>query len=129
MVLMYLLAKLQRLCCVCVFVKYPNTRKSFFGKTKFYLRHLSSAYRLEYLREIYEQLCYLEILCSNSFDDTTDCQNLWGYGSISRKAVLIFSKNLLDFRVDTIEKQYELCLCNSTWFRGHLSWEIFSSIS
>ena len=33
-------------------------------------------------------------------------QNLWGYETIPTKVIQIFSKNFLDFRPDTIEKQF-----------------------
>ena len=32
-------------------------------------------------------------------------QNLWSSGLISQKTILIFPKNFLDFRLDTVEKQ------------------------
>ena len=51
------------------------------------------------------QKCCLKILCPYSFDNSINCQNLWGCGMISSKAVLIFPKNFLDFRSDTIEEQ------------------------
>ena len=47
----------------------------------------------------------LRILCLYSFDDLTDCQNLWDCGAIPLKAALIFPMNFLDFRLDIIEKQ------------------------
>ena len=34
-----------------------------------------------------------------------DGQNLWSYGSISPKTILILPKNVLDFRFDAVEKQ------------------------
>ena len=40
-----------------------------------------------------------------SFDDLMNIHNLWSCGSTSPKTVLIFPKNFLDFRSDTIEKQ------------------------
>ena len=40
-----------------------------------------------------------------SFDNLTDYQNLWGFGSFSLKGVLIFPKNFLDVELDTIEKR------------------------
>ena len=43
--------------------------------------------------------------CTNTFDYSTDCQNLWCCGSIYPKTILIFLKNVLNCRVDTIEKQ------------------------
>ena len=58
-----------------------------------------------FLGEICEEYCCLEILWSYSFDDLTDCQNLWGFGVIPSKAILIFLKSFLDFRSYMIEKQ------------------------
>ena len=66
-----------------------------------YLFHLSSVYGIKCLEEIY---CY-NIFCKYIFNDSTDWQNLWSCGSISPKAVLIFPKNFLDSRSDTIDKQ------------------------
>ena len=43
--------------------------------------------------------------CTNSFDDSTDCKNLWCYVSISLETDLIFPKNFLNFRFYAIEKQ------------------------
>ena len=49
-------------------------------------------------------MCCLEMFCMYSMDDLVDSQNLWGCGSISLTAVVIFSVNFLCFRLDTIEK-------------------------
>ena len=54
--------------------------------------------------EIYKQLCWLEIFCAYS-DDSTNRQNLTSCGSISPKTVLIFPKNIHNFRSNMIEKQ------------------------
>ena len=42
--------------------------------------------------------------CANFFDDSIVCQNLWYYGSISLKTILIFCKNFINLWFDTIEK-------------------------
>ena len=47
----------------------------------------------------------IQMFCTYSNDDSMDSQNLSPCGSISPKAVLIFPKNFLDFRSDTVEKQ------------------------
>ena len=43
--------------------------------------------------------------CTNSFNDSTDCQNLWYCGLISLKIILIFPTNFCNFRFDIVEKQ------------------------
>ena len=75
-----------------VFVKCQYSGISFFGETicSMYLHHLFSAYEIEGLGEIYEQLYFHEILCSYSFDDSTECQDLWSWVAISSKTVVIF---------------------------------------
>ena len=42
---------------------------------------------------------------TDSYDDSTNCQNLLNCGSISPKTVLNFPKNFLDFRFESVEKQ------------------------
>ena len=53
-----------------------------------------------------------EIFCMYSFDDLMDNENLWSYVSISWKAVLIFPKNFLVFRLDMIKKRGIINLSN-----------------
>ena len=45
------------------------------------------------------------IFCQLSFDDLIDPHNLWGCGTFFLKAIQIFPKNLLDFRLDMSETQ------------------------
>ena len=68
--------------------------------------------------------------CTFSFDKSMYSQNRRSCGSISLKTVLIFHKNFLSFRSDTIENQSlinlisyrcKIYLCCSWWFWGHLS--------
>ena len=65
-------------------------------------------------------------LCTYSFDDLIDCQNLWCCGSISLKTILIFHKNFLNFRLDTIEKQ-DIINFSSYNSKGYASVDISDS--
>ena len=56
-------------------------------------------------KKIYKQECYLEIFCTNSFDDSTNIENLGSCGLFSLKAALIFLKNSRNFRSETIQLQ------------------------
>ena len=56
---------------------------------------------------------HLEIFGMTSFDDSTDCKNLWCCGSVSPKNTLILPKNFLDFSLDAIEKQSIINLSHS----------------
>ena len=90
-----------------VFVESHNNGNSFFADIicLMCLLNLFSVYGTKCFREIYKQVCCFEIFCMYSFGDSTNCQNLKNYGSISQKIVLIFPEKFLNFRSDTIEKQ------------------------
>ena len=91
----------------CYFRPWQFLCDSFFVTTMplKYLVHLPSLYRIQCLEIIYMQECYLEVFGTNSFDDLTDCQNLWSFGWIFPKTVLIFLRIFLNFWFDAIEKQ------------------------
>ena len=55
-------------------------------------------------RNLQTRILLLRGFCINSFDDSTDCQNLWCCRSIPPKILLKFSKNFLNFRSDAIDK-------------------------
>ena len=97
---------------VCVFIRRANLDFSvnierhydcdgFLGETiSFkYLLRLPFLYGIKCITEIYEQKCHLEVFCTNSFYDLTYCKNLWNFGSISLKTVLIFYEEFSQFLV------------------------------
>ena len=90
----------------CVTIELYYGSNSFLGKaiSQKYLLHISSAYGIKCLGEIYKQMYHLKFFCANSFDDSMGRQNLWCCGSISPKTVFIFYKNFLNFRFDEIEE-------------------------
>ena len=78
-----------------------------------YANSISSVLGIKGLGEIYVQLCCLEIFCEYSFDELMDSQNLWIFGSVSLKTVLIFLQNFLNFKLNMSEKQGIINLCSS----------------
>ena len=69
--------------------------------------------RFKYLGEIYEQkMSSQETFYPSLFDDSTFCQNLWCCELIFPKAVLIFPKKFLNFKLNRIKKQGIMNLCS-----------------
>ena len=88
--------------------KYHHSSKIFFRKT--HAKSICSIFPQCMALNVLEKSSHksegcLKIFCTYSFNDSTDGQNLWGYGTISSKAILIFPKNFLNFRSDMIEKR------------------------
>ena len=68
-----------------------------------YLLHLLSVYEIKCLGETFKQLYFFEILCTDSFADSTELESVvWINFS---ENCFDFPKYFLNFRFDTLEKQ------------------------
>ena len=111
-------------CCFPDFVEHHYSCKSFFWKIicLLYLLCLSSVYGIEFFEKVNERNLRDSLhSLFRRFDWLSE--SVWLQSNFFESHSDFFSKNFLDFGLDTFEKQSimkELCLCSFYWFQGHL---------
>ena len=94
--------------CIHVFVEHHYSHNSFSLEKSFVPSFLCIWSQMPWKKKkkkIYKQVLSWDFFCIYSFDDLINYQNLRSRGSVFLKAILIFPKSFLDFRLDMIEKQ------------------------